>query len=219
MKRKKQLILIASALITTVFLTACDDSKDVKTDEGKIETDILAEKVEVSTAPVKKDTEAPIEKIDEPTKTTPQATQPTKTTPQVTQPTKQDINPVILDGEPMDNHGDLAPSLLSENDKVGYIKEVVRDKPGEFGKVTLSVDFAEIEFNEKYTTGYKLENKEKKIEKITFEKEPIYYVLNGTKLSQTTIEDINATKKGNVLFDFLYTDEGVVFMIEERYLP
>lgn len=90
----------------------------------------------------------------------------------VSQPTSEDEEPVILDGEPMDDYGFETNPMIYENEKVGYIQKIVRD---ENGKVILRVDFAELEFNKEYTNGYKLENKEVKVEKITIEKEPLYF--------------------------------------------
>lgn len=33
------------------------------------------------------------------------------------------------------------------------------------------------------------------------------------------MEEIDAIKNENVLFEFFHTDEDVIFLIEERYLP
>jgi len=177
------------------------DEKDTKVTENVEENDNESKE---STIPVeeKKDTEAP-------ETTVPDETQPT-------QPTSEDEEPVILDGEPMDDYGFETHPMIYENEKVGYIQEIIRD---ENGKVILSVDFAELEFNKEYTNGYKLENREVKVEKITIEKEPLYFYLEGTNVITATMEEIDALKNENVLFTFLHTDEDVIFLIEERYLP
>lgn len=133
----------------------------------------------------------------------------------VSQPTSEDEEPVILDGEPMDDYGFETNPMIYENEKVGYIQKIVRD---ENGKVILRVDFAELEFNKEYTNGYKLENKEVKVEKKRLKRAFVLF-LEGTNVITATMEEIDAIKNENVLFEFFHTDEDVIFLIEERYLP
>lgn len=195
LKPTKKLVFIAFVLILTALLTACTDGKEKDLEDNAIkdsETVIEKEKVLI-------DTPLPVEDKQE---------------PEISQHIDV-VEPVILDGEPMDDHSEWEPTL-HDNEKVGYIKEVVRNQ---HGKVALHVDFAELDYdNKKYVNGYMLENKEEKVEQMTFEKDPFYYILKGDDLFEATVEDIEATKLGN-LFTFLHTDEGAVFLIEERYFP
>lgn len=193
LKPTKRLVWVASVLMMTSLLTACTDGKEKDIEDNTIKgsgTVIEKEKVLIDTSLPKED----------------------KQEPEISQQIGA-VEPVILDGEPMDDHSEWEPTL-HDNEKVGYIKKVERDQEG---KVTLHVDFAELDYDKKYVNGYKLENKEVKAEQMTFDKDPMYFILKGDDLLEATIEDIEATKLGNVLFTFLHTDEGAVFLIEERY--
>lgn len=115
------------------------------------------------------------------------------------------------DNEPMDDISD-APTLYP-NEKVGYIKEIV--KAGAEHK--LMVDFAEMIIDDSHAVGFYIENKKEEKETIMVGGDVQVFILNGTELKTSSIE--NLAGKTDTLFTFIHDDAGKLFMIEEKYLP
>ncbi|WP_313893937.1 hypothetical protein [Psychrobacillus sp.] len=140
------------------------------------------------------------------------------TTKKVAKDEPKEVTPAtgsVEDGEPMDDisEEDYLKSYYDSAEKVGYVTNIEKTNAGN----QLTVDFAEFVIDNSHDVGFYVANKEVGKVIVIVGDNVQLYVLNGTELSVTSIENI-ANKKG-ALFAFLYDDANKLFMIEEKYLP